>query len=78
MVEIQKQQKETEAQKHKRIQYMLTIQKFSTHLKDTHKRKKKVYINKMKTNGTIGAINRKWENRKNRTTSTRTTKGTRK
>jgi len=63
MKQIQAQQTETEIQKQKRIEYVLKIQKFYTHLKDTNKRKN-VYINKMKINGTIGAISRKWENRK--------------
>ena len=43
---------------------MIAIEKLYPHFKDTTKRNKKVYVNKMKLNDQISAINRKWNNRK--------------
>jgi len=42
---------------------MLTTQKLHAQLKDTYNREK-VYIYKMKINGPVGMLNRKWENEK--------------
>merc|ERR1712112_720378 len=40
------------------------IQKLYKHIKDTRQRNRNTYVNKMKLNGQIGALNRKWNNRK--------------
>ena len=45
-------------------QCIKSINKLYTHLKETRQRNKTTYINKMKLNGQIGALNRKWNNRK--------------
>ena len=63
LLEIQIQQKNDKKQQ-KQQQYIGKIKKLYTHLKETRQRNKTTYINKMKLNGQIGALNRKWNNRK--------------